>query len=153
MDYVKVVNSEVETYPYSIRQLKADNPNTGFPPNVTESSLAEWNVYPMSHLDAASHNARTHIATQQTTPTFNNDRWELGWDISEQTEEQIALYDEQVARGMRQLRDELLEETDWQALSDVTMSSEMTAYRQSLRDITTSDNWPHLDRADWPTKP
>jgi hypothetical protein len=44
-------------------------------------------------------------------------------------------------------------ETDFYALSDVTMSSEMTIYRQALRDITTHSNWPHLEDSDWPTKP
>ena len=46
-----------------------------------------------------------------------------------------------------------LEETDYFALSDVTMSSEMSAYRQALRDITTNSNWPNLVADEWPTKP
>lgn len=47
-------------------------------------------------------------------------------------------------------RSKLLAETDWMALSDVTMSDAWKTYRQALRDIT--------DQADpfnitWPTKP
>lgn len=37
---------------------------------------------------------------------------------------------------LRQKRNTLLEETDYLALSDQTMSAEMTTYRQALRDIT-----------------
>jgi hypothetical protein len=37
---------------------------------------------------------------------------------------------------LRVKRDALLNETDFYALSDVTMSAEMTTYRQALRDIT-----------------
>jgi len=33
------------------------------------------------------------------------------------------------------------------------MTAEQTAYRQALRDITSHANWPHLEDADWPTKP
>jgi hypothetical protein len=61
--------------------------------------------------------------------------------------------DAKVAESNRTKRDGLLAETDWTALSDVTMSSSMTTYRQALRDITTHANWPNLEEADWPTKP
>jgi len=37
---------------------------------------------------------------------------------------------------LRQRRNSLLAQTDYLALSDQTMSAEMTAYRQALRDIT-----------------
>lgn len=37
---------------------------------------------------------------------------------------------------LRQKRNNLLAQTDYLALSDQTMTAEMTAYRQALRDIT-----------------
>jgi len=64
-----------------------------------------------------------------------------------------ATLDANTATANRTKRDGLLTETDWMALSDVTMSAEMTTYRQALRDITTHANWPNLEEADWPTKP
>ena len=64
-----------------------------------------------------------------------------------------AALDANVAASNRTKRDTLLAETDWTGMSDVTMTSEMTAYRQALRDITTHANWPNLEDADWPTKP
>lgn len=54
-------------------------------------------------------------------------------------------------RLLRQQRNWLLAETDWWASSDLTMTSEQTAYRQALRDIT--DNATSLDDVTWPTKP
>ena len=36
--------------------------------------------------------------------------------------------------GLRENRNRLLAETDFYALSDVTMSEDMTTYRQALRD-------------------
>jgi hypothetical protein len=39
------------------------------------------------------------------------------------------------------------------ALTDVTMSAEMAAYRQALRDITTHANFPNLTEEDYPVKP
>ena len=56
--------------------------------------------------------------------------------------------------GMRQDRDRLLAETDFYALSDVTMSSDMTTYRQDLRDLPSGKTTKaDVDGATWPTKP
>jgi hypothetical protein len=43
---------------------------------------------------------------------------------------------EQAMAELRMKRNSLLSQTDFYALSDVTMSAEMTTYRQALRDIT-----------------
>tara|TARA_B100001057_G_scaffold265187_1_gene265415 strand:- start:806 stop:1306 length:501 start_codon:yes stop_codon:yes gene_type:complete len=64
-----------------------------------------------------------------------------------------ATLDANTATANRATRDAKLAETDFYALSDVTMSSEMTTYRQALRDLPTHSNWPNLEDADWPTKP
>ncbi len=64
-----------------------------------------------------------------------------------------ATLDANAATANRSTRNAKLAETDFYALSDVTMSSEMTTYRQALRDLPTHDNWPNLNDADWPTKP
>ena len=52
---------------------------------------------------------------------------------------------------IRAERDRLLAETDYLALSDNTMSAEMTAYRQALRNITDQTGFPYS--VTWPTKP
>ena len=55
---------------------------------------------------------------------------------------------------LRQKRNSLLTATDYLALSDNTLSADMTTYRQSLRDIT--DGLTTLDEVDavtFPTKP
>jgi len=64
-----------------------------------------------------------------------------------------ATLDAKTATANRTTRNKLLAETDYFALTDVTMDAAMTSYRQALRDITSHANWPNLDEADWPTKP
>jgi len=61
--------------------------------------------------------------------------------------------DDKVAESHRTTRNKLLAETDYLALSDNTLTSEMSTYRQALRDISSHDNWPNLADDDWPTKP
>ena len=57
------------------------------------------------------------------------------------------------AEGVRTARDAKLAETDWTALTDVTMAAEMATYRQALRDITDHANFPNLQDTDWPETP
>jgi len=55
---------------------------------------------------------------------------------------------------LRAKRNNLLKETDHLALSDNTLSTEMTNYRQSLRDITDGlTTKAEVDAVTWPTKP
>ena len=55
---------------------------------------------------------------------------------------------------LRSQRDILLAETDYMALSDVTMSDAWATYRQALRDITTqTPNDDALSNITFPTKP
>ena len=56
--------------------------------------------------------------------------------------------------SLRQKRDGLLKETDYYALSDVTMSDDMKKYRQDLRDITDGVNTEaKAKNKTFPTKP
>ncbi len=55
------------------------------------------------------------------------------------------------AESVRKQRDALLAETDHYGLSDVTMSAEMTTYRQALRDVPQQTDFPST--ITWPDKP
>jgi len=55
---------------------------------------------------------------------------------------------------LRAKRNKLLADTDYLALSDNTMSAEMTTYRQSLRNITNGlTTVEDVNSVTWPTKP
>ena len=64
-----------------------------------------------------------------------------------------ATVDSNTAVAKRSTRNSKLTETDWYAMSDVTMADNMKTYRQALRDLPTHSNWPNLEDNDWPTKP
>ena len=56
--------------------------------------------------------------------------------------------------NVRIKRNLLIAETDYLALSDQTLSSEMNTYRQQLRDITNGlDTVEKVNNVTWPTKP
>ena len=55
---------------------------------------------------------------------------------------------------LRQRRNNLLKDTDFYALSDVTMSADMTTYRQDLRDLTNGlSTVADVNAVVYPTKP
>jgi hypothetical protein len=82
------------------------------------------------------------------------------WDIDENPIEldeallasvQKEVETERYWAGLRVRRNRRLAETDWAALSDVSMTDDIRAYRQALRDLPANT----VDPANpvWPTKP
>ena len=71
-------------------------------------------------------------------------------------EEQVysdGAFDRAIA-NLRQDRNRKLVETDFYALSDVTMSAEMTTYRQELRNLPSGlTTVEEVNNVTWPTKP
>ena len=62
--------------------------------------------------------------------------------------------DARALASMRQERNRLLAETDWYAVSDRTLSADMTTYRKDLRDLPAGKTTKaHVDAITWPTKP
>ena len=59
--------------------------------------------------------------------------------------------DDRLAADARDKRNGLLADTDWTANSDVTMTTEMTAYRTLLRNLPAQSDFPTT--INWPTKP
>ena len=73
------------------------------------------------------------------------------WISVELSSDVIAKRLAQSSAEARDKRNDLLAATDWTANSDVTMTTEMTAYRQALRDVPTQAGWP--TNISWPTAP
>ena len=70
------------------------------------------------------------------------------YQVSSQEEFKIAI------SNLRVERNKLLAKTDFYANSDVTMSSEITTYRQELRDITNGlTTVEDIEAVVFPTKP
>ncbi len=148
-------------------QLRKENPNMSMPKVWNDFTFDALNVDPV----IAAPKPTDGIGAYQTVLRNGveqdaNSNWVQAWQIvdmfSDDDElgtkaEQEAAYqtklDDAAAERNRADRDRLISETDFYALSDVTMSAAMTTYRQALRDITAHANWPHLNDDDWPTKP
>ena len=154
---VKTANGQVEQFPYTLGDLRRENPNTSFPKKIGDAILASYGIYhvmpetqpeydPLVQTlvrDPAPHNNETAV-NEDTGETYKTGRWVIGYTVENKPQDQAET-------AVRNKRDRLLAETDWMALSDVTMSAETTTYRQALRDITEQAGFPYT--VVWPTKP
>jgi hypothetical protein len=91
-------------------------------------------------------NSVYNLQTDETTVVPFTDEQNAAQDAYERD----VLPLEQMA-AIRQQRNERLQETDYLALADATLTDEMTAYRQTLRDLPANTTDPA--NPVWPTKP
>jgi len=140
--HVKLTNGQPSQFPYSVGQLRRDNPQTSFPKQVPDSVLAAYDVYPVRAVPAPAVDSKTHRVVQSVAPS--GDGWTQTWTVQE-------LSQTQAEDNVRAHRNRLLSDTDWTALSDNVMTPEMATYRQALRDITAQEGFPYS--VTWPTKP
>ena len=169
--HVKLTNGQPDQFPYTIGQFRRDNPNTSFPRQIPNTILRRYAVYEVTELEKPSHDPLVQTlvvgtptrevirlkteadctdpdtgevdADQVGQPLYGNE-WEVEHTV--QNMEQAT-----AENNVRSKRDGLLSETDWMALSDVTMSDTITAYRQALRDIPDQAGFPFS--VTWPSNP
>lgn len=140
--YVKISNGT--PIPYSYAQLRADNPNTSFPREVSDEWLAGYGVYPYTRPAPSEYD---DLAWRLIDDDFVevNGAWMLPYKLE-------ALPLEQAERNVRFRRNDLLADTDWTQVADAPVDQAAWAeYRQALRDITAQDGFPNS--VTWPTKP
>ena len=147
---------------------RAANPNMSLPRVWKDATLDALNLDPVLRSPAATTTAYQNSVRDGVEQDSNGNWVEkyVARDMfADTTEDGVtttkaeheaayqATLDAAEAERNRTKRDGLLAETDYFALTDVTMDAPMTTYRQALRDITAHSNWPNLEDADWPTKP
>ena len=122
---------------------------------VLRSPAATTTAYQTSVRDGVEQDANGNWVEKYVARDMFADTTEDG--VTTTKAEHEAAYqaglDASMAESNRTKRDGLLADTDYFALTDVTMDAAMTTYRQALRDITAHADWPNLEDADWPTKP
>ena len=178
--YAKINGGTVVKFPYTFGDLRKEHPNVSFPKNITAGIMQKYGM--VGVLEGPKPTPTAYQTVQRnalpTRPVTGQDDegedilanyWMIDYTavdmFADTTEDGVtttkaeheaayqATLDAKTATANRKKRDELIAETDYLALSDNTLTAEMTTYRQALRDITSHANWPNLDDADWPTKP
>ena len=120
---------------------------------LTELGITEWVLRGEPTTEAEFTDMFAKVtgadANGSAIESSNPSDWGTTWSaVSAKKAELIAA---EPMKALRAERDRLIAVTDWWAGSDHTMTDTQTAYRQALRDITSSAT--SLDDVVWPVKP
>jgi len=150
--YLKVSGSTI-TYPYSVYDLKTENPNTSFPTSIPDSLLEEFGVYKVELKDSGYDDDDSKNVVE-ITPTLSGSIYVQTYQITDADTDTINKRKEIKWAEVRTKRNTLLNESDWTQFQDspITGSSltDWQTYRQSLRDVTTQSDPYNIN---WPTIP
>ena len=150
--FVKVNNGAAEKFPYSIGELRRDNPMKSFPKTFPDSALSAEGVYRVTESAAPEINERTQKRERKVMPDLVDGQWVWGWTVSDKTQDEITAETEREASNVRHQRNELLASSDWTQIADATVDKTVWAtYRQALRDVTTQSGFPWT--VEWPVAP
>lgn len=144
--HIKLIDGQPQ--PYSLGQLRRDNPQVSFPETPTAASLAEYDVYEVVATEPPTYDDNTHNI--EPSIELVDGVWTQTWVLVEHTAEDI----ERQWANIRSERNQYLSACDWTQLSDAPLTNVETAdwgsYRQALRDITTQSDPFNIQ---WPTPP
>jgi hypothetical protein len=87
--YVLAPNQIVEKFPYSVGDLKKDNPQTSFPRNPSNELLASYNIFPVVST-GTQYDSATQVATQiGCAYNAERQRWETTWVVRDKTADEL----------------------------------------------------------------
>lgn len=147
----------------TVSQFKAQHPNTSFPKQITAEILDGFGYDPVLNGPAATVTAPYGVSVRDGVeqidgqwftkfvagPVFTDNDEETA---AEQETAYRARIDEEAAERVRIERNQKLTSSDWTQLADNTANTSAWAtYRQSLRDLPTTEGFPH--NITWPQEP
>ena len=147
-------------------QLRADNPGTSFPKQITADILDGFGYDPVLNGPAATVSGPYERSVRDGVEEIDGQwftKFIVGPVFTDNEEgtaaEQEAAYrtkiDNQVATTVRAERDRKLAACDWTVLTDSPLTTakktEWKTYRTALRDISAAEGFPHT--MEWPTEP
>lgn len=77
--YIKLNNGVIEKYPYSIDELRRDNPQTSFPSTIPEERLNEYGIFKVEKV--AKPDAGFDKNVTEANPILVDGKWKQVWVI------------------------------------------------------------------------
>jgi hypothetical protein len=141
-------------------QLRADNPGTSFPKQITADILDGFGYDPVLNGPAATVSGPYERSVRDGVEQING-QWFTKFivgpvfaDSDAETAYRTNI-DNQAAASVRAERNRKLAASDWTVLADSPLTTakktEWKTYRTALRDISAAEGFPHT--MEWPTEP
>ena len=152
----------------TISQFRADHPNTSFPKQITVDILDSFGFDPVLNGVQATTTPPYEMSVRDGVEEIDGQwfsRFVVGPTVTDTTDvegnvtsaaDNEAAYrasvDAEASSKYRDQRNKLLADSDWTQLADSSAdASAWATYRTALRDLPTTDGWPH--NITWPTEP
>ena len=141
-------------------QLRADNPGTSFPKQITADILDGFGYDPVLNGPAANVSGPYERSVRDGVEQINGQwftRFIVGPVFADSDAETAyrTNIDNQAAANVRAERNRKLAACDWTVLTDSPLTTakktEWKTYRTALRDISAAEGFPHT--MEWPTEP
>lgn len=120
--YLKAINQEIIKFPYTIFDLRNDNPNTSFPEDIInrnyDEELQSYNVYKVI-IQVQPPITENQYLVQENLPELINNQWILGWKIIDKTNEQLR----QEKSNPVQFKKDLNSNSLWQEWTDLIIAN------------------------------
>lgn len=159
MIYVLAPNNVVEQYPYTLNELRMDNPTVSLPVNISVAVAAEYNTYLVTETPQPQHNSITENVVE-LNPKLIDSTWVQQWVVTPATPEEIIQRENYAKQLNKDQAESLLQATDWTCTVDINNpqysnpylgnQDAFLAYRSQVRQIAVN---PPVTVASWPVPP
>jgi len=121
---------------YSIGQLRRDNPQTSFPAEIPDATLAEYSVYPLAATPMPAYDPETQRVSEGLAELVDG-VWMQAWVVTDLTPEELA---ERLASWRQEMSVSPLQMR--RALRAENLLDAITAY-VAAQDADTQDAWEY----------
>jgi hypothetical protein len=154
MNYALTDGPNIKVYPFSVDQLRRDNPNVSFPAIPTDAQLAEWMVFPVVDAVEPDYDPLTQRVVEGQ-PARSGDAWTQTWVVEQLSVTEVTQAKADALQNLRNERTKRLAESDWTQMADAPLTQAQrktyAAYRQQLRDL--PEKTENLLYPVWPVEP
>lgn len=150
--YLLAVNDTLTKFPYTLEELRQDNPQTSFPLVMTAEELASWGVFAVEEQTPPAFNEQTE-SIEVAAPALVNNVWVRSQTVVAAEPDEVERRRAIQAAIIRTERNRILTLTDYSQLFDFPGSNAekaaLTQFRQALREVPQQPGFPWA--VVWPT--
>lgn len=86
--YALIIDGEVVKYPYSLAEMRADNPDTSFGAEPSDETMEEFGRVRVEAVEAPT--ATVEQVAEEAEPAFVDGAWTQQWTVRDKTSEELA---------------------------------------------------------------